>query len=258
MSKIPIMPDLPYEFIEYFENKKDLMIFDGRIFIKRVFKEDVHPEVLYDLTKINIPHFNLPRRVFIDEYNFYCFLLSDYLKNHQTLYSYLKSANEQDILRLFNTLLSDLKNAHNQGLNPFDISIYNYLIDKEGTPSFIDFDISFYNNQSTCTNFNKTIFDISYFNQDNKDFKESNLILNDKMLLLGMLLQSLVSKYSIYPIEKDLPNTLELLQSKYQLSKDILSYLENILIKRKIPNKDDYFLDTLINPLLDTGLVLKK
>ena len=62
----------------------------------------------------------------------------------------------------------------------------------------------------------------------------------------------------MYPNPNALQDDLIRLQMQFHLTKDIISYLEDIIINRFMPKEDDYFIDTLIDPLLDISPRLTK
>ncbi len=258
MEKIPIMPDIPWDYAYHFQNINDLIVLNNQTFIKKIFITDVNIEPLLNLKSFNLTHFNPHRRIFVDEFYTYYFLLSPFIKNSTSLHEALAKMNIQEILKLFKTLLIDLQKAHKQNFYPFDIKFSNYLINEQGEPIFIDFDHSFYQSKYTSNSTPKTFFDLSFFNRNSNDPNPSNLMLNDKCLLLAMLIGSLLNKYFEYPNPNTLENDLINLEMKYHLTKDIINYLEDIIINRFTPDKDDYFLDTLINPLLEISPKLTK
>lgn len=258
MSNIPIMPDIPWDYAYHFQDMKDLIVLNDRIFIKKVYITDVNVEPLLKLKDFNLEHFNTHRRLCVDEFYTYYFLISPFIKNSTPLHEALSKMNPQEVLQMFKILLTDLQKAHTQELYPFDIKFSNYLIDENGNPTFIDFDHSFYQGKYTCNGEAKTFFDLSYFNRNPKEVSDTNLMLNDKCLLLAMLIGTLLNKYFMYPNPNTLADEVIELQMKYHLTKDIVSYLEDIIINKFVPNKDDYFVDTLINPLLDISSRLEK
>lgn len=251
MTKFSVMPDIPEEYVRYQDNRQDLMIFNNN-FIKREYQSDVNIEVLEKLMGLQIPHFLFPEKILVDDYNMFYFMVSKYLYNHHELTEKLKTMSSKEIVLLFKKMLLSLKNAHEQGFNPFEITYLNYLIDDNNEPTFIDVGDSFYEGKPTSKYITKTIFDISFFHKNNQDFSLDNLILNDKMCLLAMLLQSLIGKYQVYGTPEDLINISHKFNKWEILTNNILRYLENMIYKREAPQKDDYFIDDLIDPLLST------
>ena len=73
-----------------------------------------------------------------------------------------------------------------------------------------------------------------------------------------MLLASLTKIFNAYTNPQMLKANLEELQRIYNLDKDTLKYLESVINKKQVPSQEDYFIDTLIDPLLDCDLKLKK
>lgn len=258
MENIPIMPDIPWDYAYYFQDMSDLIVLNNQTFIKKVFISDVNIKPLLGLKDFHLEHFNPHKRVCVDDFYTYYFLISPFIKNSTPLHTALTKMTMQDVLRLFKTLLSDLQKAHEQDFYPVDIKFTNYLINEQGEPVFIDFDHSFYQGEYTSSGNFKAFFDLSYFNQNPNEATPSNLRLNDKCLLLAMLIGTLLNKYFMYPNPHTLHDDIVRLQIKYHLTKDIISYLEDIVIYRFAPAKDDYFIDTLIDPLLDISSRLTK
>lgn len=258
MTDIPIMPDIPWDYAYYFQDMQDLIVLGDKTFIKKVFITDVNVKPLLELKDFHLEHFNTHYRLCIDEFYTYYFLISPFIKNSKPLHEVVTKMNPQEILKLFKTLLSDLQKAHEQELYPFDIKFSNYLINENGEPIFIDFDHSFYKGEYTSKSNPNAFFDLSYFNRNPKEATAPNLMLNDKCLLLAMLIGSLLNKLFMYPNPNTLEDDLIRLQMQYHLTKDIISYLEDIIINRFIPEENDYFIDTLIDPLLDISSKLTK
>lgn len=258
MADIPIMPDIPWEFSYYFNNNHYLIVIDNHSFVKRLFVSDVNATPLWNLKTLDLEHFNTHKRMYIDEFGFYYYLVAPFLDKHLVLSDAIKTMSPQDILRLFKTMLSDLEEAHKHELHPFDITPYNYLINPDNKPIFIDFDHSFYQGEPTSKDTKETFFDITYFGKDKNELTDSNIVLNDKILLLGILINSLCSTFYHYNTPTTLKDSLDQLKAKYNISKEVLDYLESIIIKKQIPSRDDYFIDTIINPLIDTSSTLTK
>lgn len=258
MAQVPIMPDIPWDYAHFLDDNPDLIVLTNNTLIKRIFVSDTNLKPLWELKDLDLEHFHTPKKIFIDEFYMYYYLLAPYLENHQNLKKAIQSMSIQDILRLFKTMLKDLQVAHQNELQPFDITPYNYLVDQDHTPKFIDFDHSFYKGKATSKETRQTLFDISYFNRNPEELTESNIVLNDKILLLSMLINSLLSKNILYSNPNSLRESLEELRYRFRITKEILDYLEFIIIKREIPFTDDYFIDTVINPLIDISSTLTK
>lgn len=242
--------DLPYDYIRYHNDCDHLMILDERLFIKKEFLSDININPLLDLTKIKIPNFLFPSKIFTDENEMFYYLVSEYLKNHNDFLLRLKEMSKKEIVLLFKKLLLSLQNAHENGFNPSDITFSNYLLDDNDNPIFVDIGDSFYNGESIYKYTNESVFDISFFGKERDQLTSENLILNDKINLLSMLIESLLLKYKRYLEPQDLVSYLEELKEKEILSKSVLNYLENLILRREVPNLNDYFIDDVIDPLI--------
>ena len=232
--KIPIVPDFNRKLVVPLGNNKNY-IYDDKLFIKKLFAEETDAKVFERMTHLNLNGLLTPQEVYMYYGSFpFVLVISDYLKNSTSFYESIKTMTPKEILITFKGLLNDLKKAHQVGLNPNDIKFTNYMVNAQGQVLFTDFDV------------------------DSKILSERNLNLNDKSLLLSMLLASLNKIFKAYTNPQMLKANLEELQRIYNLDKDPLKYLESVIIKKQVPNQEDYFIDTLIDPLLDCDLKLKK
>ena len=98
---LPIMPDLPTEYIRYLNDNENHIILDERIFIKKLFAGEYNIDVLQQLNSLKIPNYNAPSKLFIDESNTYLYVASKYLKGYQNLFSYLKNCSTKEKLLLY-------------------------------------------------------------------------------------------------------------------------------------------------------------
>lgn len=260
MMNLPIMPDLPTEYIRYLNDNENHIILDERIFIKKLFAGEYNIDVLQQLNSLKIPNYNAPSKLFIDESNTYLYVASKYLKGYQNLFSYLKNCSTKEKLLLYKKLLTSLKEAHENDFIPYDIAFRNYLVSEDKQPIFIDFDISLYKNKSTWLMLKRTLFSLKEFSKDSYDLSKENLVLNDKMLVLNMLLTSLCPPtYYIMTLSlREIMFQYKVLLSKYELDPGIKEYLSDIILGKMAPHQDDYFIENLIDPLMEKEPVLKK
>ena len=251
MKNLPIFPDLPDEYIEYYHENRNLMIFNNRLFIKCIFQSDTNIDTLMELQSLKLKNFHNHKQIFTDEFYLYYYLISDYLNDKSSLIQKIKTYNQIEILKVFKNILISLENAHDHGFYPFDISYQNYLIGSDNIPIFIDFDTSFYHGKCTYPYMKKTIFDISFFGKKETTLTEENLSLNDRMLTFSLLLNSLIGKYQNDNSIQSFQKAIAIFKEQNKKEKGINSYLEEIA-KGNAPKKNDYFLDSFINPLLDS------
>ena len=256
--KIPIVPDFNRKLVVPLGNNKNY-IYDDKLFIKKLFAEETDAKVFERMTHLNLNGLLTPQEVYMYYSSFpFVLVVSNYLKNSTSFFESIKTMTPKEILITFKGLLNDLKKAHQVGLNPNDIKFTNYMVNAQGQVLFTDFDVSFFEGKPTMTWLNRPMFDLEYFNIDSKILSERNLNLNDKSLLLSMLLASLNKIFKAYTNPQMLKANLEELQRIYNLDKDTLKYLESVINKKQVPSQEDYFIDTLIDPLLDCDLKLKK
>lgn len=261
MAEIYRMPDLPIDYIRYLDDDPDYIILFEKYFIKRIRNKSHNIHVLCDIADLEIEGFNNHKRVFLDDCEESIYLNAPYLKDHTDMVESLQKMILQEILKSFKYLFTNLHSAHENEFNPFDVKFSNYLMSPEGIPIFIDFDFSFYQGRFTfADNTQTTIFQLNEFVKDInlKDIKVLNL--NDKMLALKMLFKSLSNIYVCkYTSDIDLlRNTYNIFKSKYIIDPKIDEYIQSILYEYNPPKEDDYFIDTIIDPFLDGGLILKK
>lgn len=263
MTKLYRMPDLPIEYVRYLDNNPYYIIFMEKYFIKRVINKKVNVDVLCKIADLEIEGFNNHKKVFIDDCEEFIYLNAPYLNNHTEMIATLQKMIVQEILSSFAYLFTHLRVANKKGLNPHDIKFSNYKMSPDGNPIFTDFDFSFYQCESTQLNIQTPIFEqLNEFVKtvDLKDPKVLNL--NDKMLALKMLFQALSNTYAYECNPKEyidtLRNSYNALKSKYYIDPKVDEYIISILYEFNPPQEDDYFIDTIINPLLEGGLELKK
>ena len=106
----------------------------------------------------------------------------------------------------------------------------------------------------------RTLFSLKEFNKDSSDLSKENLVLNDKMLVLDMLLTSLCPPtYYIMALSlREIMFQYKDLLKKYELDPSIKEYLSDIILDKMAPHQDDYFIENLIDPLMEKEPVLKK
>ena len=256
--KLPIMPDIPLEYVQYLnEHNPHLMIFNERNFIKRIDAKYANIDALLDLKNLKLEGTNTPLKIFISEDYQFIYFITRYLENYKSLCS-ITEMNEKDILLIFKKIFEYLSIAHQHNFNPYDLNFTNYLLDSNNNPIFIDFDICFINGRCTDIEFRKTLFQIEAFGKSSRDLSQDNLNLSDKIILLDMLLQSLNKEFSTH-LDNNIEACklrLELLKQKYNLCKEAKDTLDSIILGKQQPS--DYLVDSLINPLLDNGLQLKR
>ncbi|MGM9834688.1 MAG: hypothetical protein ACI31M_02785 [Bacilli bacterium] len=266
MGKIHIMPDLPMDYIRYLYNNPDYMIFKEQYFIKRIFigrkesKESINIETLADISDLNIDGFNNHKRMFIDDCEQFIYLNAPYLANHQDMITSLQKMNIQDKLSSFKYLFNHLNLAHQNELNPFDIKFSNYLMSLDNKPIFIDFDFCFYQGKCTLSGAPNTIFQLNNFTKNNSIDDSKVLNLNDKMLALKMLFQALsgIYEWKKYDDINILRESYLAFIKNYNIDPEVDNYIRSILYDFNTPKEDDYFIDTIVDPLLDGGITLKK
>lgn len=258
--KLPIMPDLPSDYVRFLNDNPEHIIFDERFFIKKVFANEYDPQVLQQLQTLKIPNYNNPQKLFIDENYTYLYIVSKYLKNTQSFLSFINNCSKKEILLLYKTLLTNLKEAHQKEFIPYDIDFRNYLIDENNQPIFIDFDISLYQGKKTWLMLQRTIFELKDFQKNSSNLSKENLILNDKMLVLNMLLLNLCPP-NFYYLTLGLKEVIlqyKALLDKYEIDQSVKEYLNDIIINKMAPQPEDYFIENLIDPLIEKQPTLKK
>lgn len=261
MTKLYRMPDLPIEYVRYLYDNPDYIIFMEKYFIKRVINKGVNADVLCKIADLEIEGFNNHKKVFIDDCEEFIYLNAPYLNNHTEMIATLQKMIIQEILSSFAYLFTHLRLANKKGLNPYDVKFSNYLISPEGNPIFTDFDFSFYQCESTQLNIQTPIFEQLNEFVKTVDLRDPRVLnLNDKMLALKMLFQSLSNSYEwVNTSDIDILRTsYKVFKSKYYIDPKVDEYIRSILNDFNPPQEDDYFIDTIINPLLKGGLELKK
>lgn len=247
--KIPILPDLDEQLVEYYLGNVYHIIYDDKLFIKMIFQDESNIEVLEEIEKLDLDGFNVHKKIYQDSYCKYYYLVNDYLKDTDDFWNTIKKMDMIDILKVFRVMLVNLKKAHQMHFNPFDITFRNYLINKDKEAIFVDFDTSFYKGKGSNIYIPFTIFDISYFKRDRCDFSQENLDLNDKLLVLSMLLQSLRKKYHCKSDFLSCWEDFKYIKDVYQLNLE--SDIIEKIAKDKMVEGDEYFTHSLIDPLID-------
>lgn len=261
-ESLSIMPDIPWDFARFHQNNKNLIIFNNSTFIKKLYIEDCEINTLLKLCNFVLEGFNCHKKVLIDENEMYIYLLSKYLneKDYKDPISYCRGLTPNKILDMYNQMANNLKRAHDVRFNPFDIKYSNYLVDSNGNPIFIDFDTSYYEEVQTCPQLNgRTMFNLDDFDLSELSNQEA-LNFHDKLLMLNMLLQSLSKCYdnskenNVKQLEESLDNVLKM----YLVDSAIINYIISITKEHQVISDDDYFSSTIIEPMINEGIMLKK
>lgn len=264
MTNLRIMPDLPDELVRYNNDNMYQIIFKETYFIKKLFADECNIEALSSICNLDIDGFNSHKRIFIDESGRYIFLVAKYLDEYEykDTYETILNMSLEEILTLFKIMLERLKPAHQEDFNPYDLEYGNYLLDKDNKPVFTDFDCSFCKGE--CTYKSPYEHFEPRFDFEKQSSLRDSLVINDKMKILKLFLQSISSSFELEEFSKrGIVNLYEYLayfyknlQEKFILPQEIDEYLKDIIINKMLPKEDDYFIKNLINPL-EKGLELK-
>ena len=231
VEDLSFMPDLPLDYCYRLYNDDDYIVFDNRIFIKRIDLLSINVDTLYKMKDLDIPGFNTHKKIFIDESMEFIYLLSPYLGNHKQLLDIIRTSNTKEILSIYKKMLENVKLAHENGLNPYDIKYTNYLLDENNNPIFIDFDFSVFNGNKSFNidlSLEHTFFPLHKFNLQELDRKAYNL--HDKLTILNMIIQSLNNTiYGSYGTLETIEDGLYILTKDNKVDPNVINHINSIV-----------------------------
>ena len=260
-------PDIPYELVTFLNNNEYHMIYKERTLLKKLFISDMDINILDEISRLRIPHYNFHNNVLVDDNNEFLYLINKYLDPNRyiSLEEAISTLPLKERLHIIKDLLNDLKIAHSQKFNPFDLHHGNYLYgpdfekkDDEMHPIFIDFDVTYYKGKPTFAAFDGFIANLQPFNIKNDDTTIKNLNINDKLLAFYILLTALttIPEHFGTNLVQQLIIQYDILLEEYYLDKSIEERFTSIIKDHQTPNPNDYFEDILDN--LENGGIIKK
>lgn len=255
MNKIERLPkDFNLEMLPRMKGYSNFYLFENKI-IKEYFYKNYDLEVIQSIASLNLPGNLGIEALYVNEEKTKFYLMSEYLKEYQTLSSsqQLISSKKQGFL-LLKKLLIHLQIDHQNGFNPFDIHGGNYMVDANLNILGVDQDTSYYQLKPSyiafsCQTFLEAFFERSAFGEYEKNEYYMNLY--DKLRLLSFILCYITyGRMEVTGIScADIMISVQQVLEDNSVPFEVQNYLHRVLLGLA-PSYDDYFIEELIDPLL--------